>query len=90
MDNDSLNETLVKLRDELRYAPVVDDSARDSLQRLDGDIHRILQSTGDVPPAHHVRLRESLQDSVQYFEASHPTITALMNQLLKALGDMGI
>jgi hypothetical protein len=90
MDNDSLNETLAKLRDELRYAPVVDDSARETLQRLDGDIHRILQSSGDVPPEHHVGLRESLQDSVQYLEASHPAITALMNGLIKALSDMGI
>ena len=90
MDNDSLNEALVKLRDELRYAPVVDDSARETLQRLDGDIHRILQSAGDVPPDHQASLKENLQDSVQHFEASHPTITALMNQLLKALGDMGI
>jgi hypothetical protein len=90
MDNDSLNETLVKLRDELSYAPVVDDSARETLQRLDGDIHRILQSEGDIPPAHHASLKESLQDSVQHFEASHPAITALMNGLIKALGDMGI
>ncbi len=90
MDNDSLNESLIKLRDELRYAPVVDDAARDALQRLDGDIHRILQSEGSCPPAHHASLRESLQDSVQHFEATHPTITALMNGLIKALSDMGI
>lgn len=90
MDNDSLNESLVKLRDELRYAPVVDDSARESLERLDDDIHRILQTPGSCPPAHHVSLRESLQDSIKHFEANHPTVTALMNGLIKALSDMGI
>jgi hypothetical protein len=89
MDKDSLNESLVKLRDELRYAPV-DDSAKDALQRLDGDIHRILQSEGSCPPAHQASLRESLQDSVKHFEATHPAITALMNGLIKALSDMGI
>lgn len=90
MDKDSLNESLVKLRDELRYAPVGDEAVRDALHRLDADIHRILHGEGDVPPAHHASLRESLQDSVQHFEASHPAITALMNGLIKALSDMGI
>jgi hypothetical protein len=90
MDKDQLNESLVKLRDELRSLSEVDNASRETLQRLDGDIHRILHSSGDVPPAHHASLRESLEDSVQYLEASHPTITALMNRLIKALSDMGI
>lgn len=90
MDKDALNESLVKLRDELRSLSELDDASRETLERLDGDIHRILHGPGDVPPAHHSNLRESLEDSVQYLEASHPTITALMNQLIKALSDMGI
>ena len=90
MNKDQLNESLVKLRDELRSLPELDDASRETLRRLDGDIHRILDSSGDVPPAHHASLRESLEDSVQYLEASHPTITALMNRLIKAMSDMGI
>ncbi len=90
MDKDKLNESLVKLRDELRSLPELDDASREALRRLDRDIHRILQSPGDVPPSHHASLLESLEDSVQYLEVSHPTITALMNRLIKAISDMGI
>ncbi len=90
MDKDQLNESLVRLRDELRSLSELDEASRKALQRLDGDIHRILNSSGDVPSTRHASLRESLEDSVQYLEASHPTITALMNRLIKALSDMGI
>lgn len=90
MNKDQLNESLVKLREEMRSLSELDEASREALRRLDGDIHRILQSSCDVPPSHHASLRESLKDSVQYLEASHPTITALMNRLIKALSDMGI
>jgi hypothetical protein len=90
MDKDHLNESLIELRDELRSVTAVDDSSREALRRLDDDIHRILHNEGDVPAEHHVSLRESLQDSIGSFEASHPTITILMERLIKALSDMGI
>ena len=90
MDNDSLSETLAKLQDELKSVAEVDDSSRERLKKLDGDLHRILQNTGEVPSAHHASLRESLEDSVEYFEASHPAITDLMKRLIQALSDMGI
>jgi hypothetical protein len=90
MDKDQLNETLAGLQDKLRSVTEVDDPSRETLKKLDGDIHRILQNSGEVPPAHHASLRKSLEDSVEYLEASHPAITALMNRLIKALSDMGI
>ncbi len=90
MDNDQFNETLAKLQAELKSVTGIDDRSRETLKRLDGDIGRILQNSGEILPAHHESLRESLADSVEYIEASHPTITALMNRLLKILSDMGI
>ncbi|MDD8025455.1 MAG: DUF4404 family protein [Acidobacteriota bacterium] len=90
MDKDHLNESLIELRDELRSVTAVDDSSRETLRRLDDDIHRILNNEGGVPAEHHASLRESLQDSIQVFEASHPTVTILVERLIKALSDMGI
>ena len=90
MEKDTLNESLAKLRDELSSVSAVDDSSRETLQRLDNDIHRILRNEGEVPAEHHASLRESLQDSVEFFEASHPTITIMIERLIKALTDMGI
>ena len=90
MDKDELNQSLAKLRDELKYVLQVDLPSRDTLKKLDGDIHRILENSGDFPTSHHASLRENLEESVEYLEASHPTITALMSRLIKALSDMGI
>ena len=90
MDAKELNKSLAKLRDELKRMDTMDDRSRETLKRLDDSIHRVLQASGDIPPAHHAGLRESLEDSLEYLEASHPTVTALMNRILKALSDMGI
>ena len=43
-----------------------------------------------MPAEHHRSLRASLEDSFEYLEASHPTVTSLVGRLIKALSDMGI
>jgi hypothetical protein len=90
MDQDELNESLAKLRGELKYVMQIDAASRDNLKKLDENIHRILENSGDVPAEHHLSLRQSLEDSFEYLEASHPTVTGLVNRLIKALSDMGI
>lgn len=90
MDQNELNESLAKLQGELKYVMQIDDASRDNLKKLDEKIHRILENSGDVPAEHHLSLRESLEDSLEYFEESHPTATALVSRLIKALSDMGI
>ena len=90
MDKVQWNETLAKLQIELNSVTEVDDASRETLKRLDDDIHRILQTSGEASSAHHAGLRESLENSIEYLEASHPAITGLMNRLIKALSDMGI
>lgn len=90
MGQDELKESLAKLQDELKYAMSIDDASRDNLKKLDENIHRILENSGEVPAEHHRNLRESLEDSFEYLEASHPTVTGLVSRLIKALTDMGI
>jgi len=90
MDKVQWNETLAKLQIELNSVTEVDDASRETLKRLDDNIHRILRISGEASFAHHASLRENLEDSIEYLEASHPAITGLMNRLIKALSDMGI
>jgi hypothetical protein len=90
MNRTSLNESLRQLRAELASIEPADEPARDSLAKLDAEIHRILQEPGQVTPDYGYGLRESLENSLVYYEASHPTLTGLMNRVLKALSDMGI
>jgi archaellum component FlaC len=90
MDARELNKTLVELQDELKRVKKVDKGSRESLKRLDDSIHRVLQTSWESTTTHHATLRESLEDALQYIEASHPTATGLINRLLKALSDMGV
>ena len=90
MEQDDLNEALAKLQAELKSVLQIDDASRDKLKKLDEDIHRIMENSGEIPAEHHRSLRESLEDSFEYLEASHPTVTGLVSRLIKALSDMGI
>jgi hypothetical protein len=90
MNRRKLDESLRQLKAELASIEPVDDSARERLIKLDAEIHRILGKGGEVPPDHGHGLRESLENSLAYYEASHPTLTALISRVLKALSDMGI
>lgn len=90
MDSGELNQALLGLQKELERLDPLDARSRASLKKLDEDIHLALQVSGDTPAACHAGLRRSLEDSVQYFEASHPTAVGLVNRLLKALSDMGV
>lgn len=51
MEQKELNESLAKLQGELKYVMQIDDAARDNLKKLDENIHRILENSGDVPVA---------------------------------------
>jgi hypothetical protein len=90
MDNAPLKETLVKLQDELQSVKEVDAPSREAANKLGGDIHLLLQYDKEGPPGLHFSLKESLEDSLEYFESTHPVITDLINRLIQALSDMGI
>jgi hypothetical protein len=91
MDNTPLNENLVKLQDELKAVKPADVPSQEAINKLGGNIHTFLHfSEKEGPPALHFSLKESLEDSLEYFETSHPVITDLITRLIQALGDMGI
>jgi hypothetical protein len=40
--------------------------------------------------AHHQSLLQDLRQSISQFEVSHPRTTAILNQIMVTLGNMGI
>jgi sugar-specific transcriptional regulator TrmB len=90
MKKRELRDSLSRLRSELKNAKEVDKASGEILKKLDHDIQRILENSGDVPRSHHVSLLGSLNESVEFFEASHPELTSVMQRIIKALSDMGI
>jgi hypothetical protein len=90
MDDPKLREQLVQLQAEIRQSRSVDEEGKALLRDLDADIHDLLaRSEGeavDVQPS----TVDRLQDSLTYFEVSHPSLTALIAKLLETLSNAGI
>ena len=88
MSTSNLDELLRTLRSEIRALDIGDEEAR---QRLDGlvlDIESRSESTSGAPGDE--KLTGQLKASILKFEASHPRIAALMNDVLEKLSTMGI
>ena len=88
MPIETLREHLVELREEIAKLDAGDQSALAELQQLAETIERELnqeQALGDP-----VALMNELERSVSGFEASHPNLSAILNNMLLVLGSIGI
>ena len=91
MDDPKLREQLEQLQAEIRQSRSVDEEGKALLRDLDADIHDLLARSEegeavDVQPS----TVDRLQDSLTYFEVSHPSLTALIAKLLETLSNAGI
>ncbi len=88
MTDNKLTQLLEQLHTELNNAEALDDKGRELLRHLSADIETLLTRTEGGKPDESVL--ERLQDSVDHFEESHPTLTAALSSLLTALNNAGI
>jgi hypothetical protein len=89
MDDPELHEAVDKLHQELEQADDLDDESRHQLEHLMGDIRTALdrqQAEGEEDES----LLEQLNESIQRYEASHPSITAALQHALEILSGAGI
>jgi hypothetical protein len=87
MDNRELEKLLDALHQELQETTSLDEKGRDLLRGLDVDIRALLARSGTAPEA---SMRQLVQESVDHFEVTHPTLTALLSDLLTSLSNAGI
>jgi hypothetical protein len=92
MQRDELQQTLARLRDELRSGPPLDPAARDQLDALAHEIERQLHpDRTDAEPLEALEsLARNLREAVERFEVTHPALTAAVNRVADALARMGI
>ncbi len=81
-----LSEGLERLRAELKNLDA-DDATRQRLEDLARRVERQLQEGG--AEAHHSLVKE-LEDEILHFEVAHPRLTAIINDIMVALSQMGI
>ena len=85
---DRLRADLERLREESARADAGDRDALARLEELAGQVQRELDEENAVgDPA---GLVEELEEAITGFEARHPNLTAIVNNMLVALGSMGV
>lgn len=90
MKKRQLHKTIEELRAELEKAQAADDHIREHIQGLLKEIDELVDESGEIPPHRHQQFLERLKESVQYFEASHLSLTSVMSRVINALSGMGI
>lgn len=81
MPRKKLTETLATLHRQLEQGPPLDDADRAQLAAIVADIQGVLDTDRDAES-----VGGRVRDSVEHFEASHPTIAAVLQSLAEALG----
>jgi hypothetical protein len=87
-DPNPLDDSLHKLRDEIRSLPISDEASRRRLEALILDVERTVDHRGRR--ATDASLAERLNAAILGLEASHPRIAAVLNEVMQDLGNMGI
>jgi len=89
MPKQRLRELVSNLHEELERTPEVDAEGRELLRELTGDIEELVGH--DSPPA---KSRETAADQVETaavrLEAEHPRLAGRLNEIVDALGRLGI
>lgn len=87
MTEKEVSEALFNLRSEVERLGDSNPEARERLETLMDELEERLDSTEEAPGLH---LMDDLKEAVSQFEVEHPRLSGIMNELMLALGNMGI
>lgn len=87
MAEKEVSEALFNLRNEIERLGDQNPDLKARLEDLMDDLENNLEATED---AHQLHLVEDMKTAVSQFEVEHPTLTGIVNELMLALGNMGI
>jgi hypothetical protein len=90
MDNQEFRTLLEQLQNELESIDSVDENGQQLLHELDNEIHDLLQRSTTGNPLPKPSSVSRLEASIDYFEVTHPTLSATLVKLLAVLGNAGI
>jgi hypothetical protein len=90
MDDQDLRKQLEQLHMEIEKTSALDEEGRQMLLHLQADIRNLLERSEGGPIQPHPTVVQGMVNSVEYFEATHPTLTNVLNQVLATLSNAGI
>lgn len=88
MSDQKLRESLEELRSELERLETEEAQVRERLDALISGVESRLDKPDDA--SLHQSLVQDLRQSISQFEVSHPRTTAILNEIMVTLGNMGI
>ena len=94
MNESALRRHLGDLRRELAISSERDPAeaeVRRHIESLISDLEHHLDAPGDAPSdVHRARLNERLEAAIDQFEATHPTLTLRLNEIMMTLSGTGV
>jgi hypothetical protein len=90
MDDQELRELIEKLHAEIQNTHTVNEKDQELLTHLESDIRGLLAQTGVVGAPVHPSTIRRMEEGLDHFEVTHPTLTILLSRLLEALSNVGI
>ena len=88
-DQNNLRELLEKLHNELERVDTTDEQGREMLRHLDEDIRTLINRSGSKIDTDEPML-ERLQEAVDHFEKSYPSLTMMLSQMMRILSNAGV
>jgi predicted nuclease with TOPRIM domain len=88
MPDERLRQSLNELRSELERLEAEEAQVRERLDALISGVEMHLDRPDDN--AQHQSLVEDVRQSISQLEVSHPRATAILNEIMVTLGNMGI
>ena len=94
MNDPALRRHLGELRREVAHLSEHDPAeaeVRRHIEGLIGGLEHHLDAPGDAPSdVHRARLNERLEAAIDQFEATHPTLTLRLNEIMMTLSGTGV
>ncbi len=87
-EREKLREGLEALRAEIKKLKGTDDAGKQRLEELAERVEKQLAETGEKNE--HQNLIKELEEEIMRFEVAHPRLTAIINDLMVTLSNMGI
>jgi hypothetical protein len=90
MSDENLRRLLQQLHDELERTKSVDEKEDTLLRHLDADIRELLRRSEEGEDLSDEPMLERLQDTVDHFEDTNPTLTMALSEMMRILSNAGI
>jgi len=87
---EKLQATLAELEAELEGVEEIDQATRERLEHARGEIQQTLDRQTPPEEWQTTSFIDSLKETEQEFEISHPTIAGVVRRVIDLLGQMGI